>query len=100
MSLICVLPRSDDKRFDFLVYDKIHWQREELVPQLLDKAVRAEQKTVYKTHLTYIDQCAKYGKAARALIEASVREQERPSFYVIERIETPQKNVTPIGGAA
>ncbi|MBI2716574.1 MAG: glycosyltransferase [Rhizobiales bacterium] len=32
---------SANKRFDFLIYDKIRWQREVLVPQLLD-AVKAE----------------------------------------------------------
>lgn len=31
----------DGKKFDFLIYDKIRWQREKLVPQLLD-AVKVE----------------------------------------------------------
>ena len=45
-----------EKRFDFLIYDKIHWQRGELVPGLLD-VIRSE---LARRKLTFLE--LRYGR--------------------------------------
>jgi hypothetical protein len=54
----------------------------------------------WKTHLTYLRKLADYGAAAQKLLEEGLIDgEEGPPVLEFARVESPVKNVTPIGGA-
>jgi hypothetical protein len=54
------------KKFDFLIYDKIHWQRDKLIPELLN-AVKME---LARRNLTFIE--IRYGSYKEAQYKAAL----------------------------
>jgi len=66
-------PSSQDKQIDFLVYDKILWDREHRVPELLDPILRSlEHRKLSSMVLRYGDYNPEEFKAALARTRAMV----------------------------